>query len=88
MPVSQVLALLVKIIRKLSKRLVEIQKEQITKEIDAERPAPPEGQTAKEWKPIEVSVEKELDEAGEEAMDTIRMRERQRELINSLDLKK
>lgn len=38
------------------------------------------------WKPVEVSVDAELKEAGDEV--TKRMREMQREMIDSLDLSK
>lgn len=88
LPVSQVLALLVKIVRKLSKRLVDIQKEKITEEIEVEHPVSTERLQGRDWKPLATSLEEELEEAGEEALESIKQRERQRELINSLDLKK
>ncbi|KAJ7593715.1 GNAT acetyltransferase 2-domain-containing protein [Mycena floridula] len=90
LPVSQILALLVKVVRKITKRLVDIQKQAISQ--DMERPAPTVVSSAEpaatKWTPLEKSVEDELDEAGEEEMSTIQQRERQRELIDSLDLKK
>jgi N-acetyltransferase 10 len=42
--------------------------------------------TATNWKPVETSIQDELDEAGDEV--TKGLREKQREMINSLDLRK
>lgn len=39
-----------------------------------------------QWKPVETTVEDELNEAGDEA--TKALREKQREMIDSLDLNK
>lgn len=38
------------------------------------------------WKPVEITLEDELNEAGDKV--TSAMREKQREMIDSLDLKK
>ena len=86
-PVSQLLALFTKIVRKISKRLVGIQKEAIGREL------PPTVQTSEtrgiieqDWKPVGQQMDEELDEAGKEV--TSALRERQREMIDSLDLSK
>ncbi|KAG8215554.1 GNAT acetyltransferase 2-domain-containing protein [Butyriboletus roseoflavus] len=100
LPVSQALALFNKLIRKVSKKLTDIQKEAIGADIPIA--PPPEkstesrvhdeieddgsstGEASKSWQPIEASIEDELDEAGDEA--TRSLREKQRAMIESLDL--
>ncbi|EPQ51169.1 DUF699-domain-containing protein [Gloeophyllum trabeum ATCC 11539] len=90
LPVSQTLALFVKLIRKISKRLVHIQKAAIS----AELPPPPQSRTRdvdmadgeRQWKPVQQRLEDELQEAGNE--EVRKMKEKQRELIDSLDLSK
>lgn len=94
LPVSQALALFTKIIRKISKRLIDIQKEAISATIPQapSRDAAPlennvDGKPAgATWKPVETSLEDELKEAGDEA--TKALKEKQREMIDSLDLSK
>lgn len=97
LPVSQILALLVKIVRKITKRLVDIQKEAISKSlepegaaavVDADEGATEARKAQTNWKPLETNVEAELDEAGEEETEKLKSRERQREMIDSLDLKR
>ncbi|KAG1727820.1 GNAT acetyltransferase 2-domain-containing protein [Suillus lakei] len=90
LPVSQALALFVKVIRKITKHLVDIQKASIGADIPL---APPttisrvgDGDGSTQWKPVETNVEDELNEAGDEA--TQALREKQREMIDSLDLSK
>jgi len=104
--VSQALALFVKVIKKISKRLTDIQKTAI----GAELPLPPleagssrvsdgiaEGGETGEggkrgekkgeaWKSVAAALEDELNEAGDEA--TRALREKQREMIDALDLRK
>ena len=81
-----------KVIRKISKQLTEIQKTAIgvtipeaatapTTKVDGER----ESRTT-DWKPVEVSLDDELREAGDNATNALR--EKQREMIDSLDLSK
>ncbi|TFK42880.1 GNAT acetyltransferase 2-domain-containing protein [Crucibulum laeve] len=91
LPVSQSLALFVKVIRKITKRLVDIQKAAIS----AELPEPSLATSSRvegadvvmgDWKPVEASIEDELNEAGDQV--TSALREKQREMIDSLDLKK
>jgi N-acetyltransferase 10 len=91
--VSQALALFVKIVRKISKRLEDIQKVAII----AEMPTPPTGASGPtgsgnlpsqmpDWEVVESVLNEELDEAGDEA--TRALREKQRQMIDSLDLSK
>ncbi|CAK5280828.1 unnamed protein product [Mycena citricolor] len=80
-PVSQTLALFSKVVAKLTKRLVAIQKDAIS----AELPEPAAAPAAPSDKPALPSLEAELDEAG--AAEMSKDRQRQREMIDSLDLK-
>jgi len=94
LPVNQALALFVKSIRKISKRLMDIRK----LALEAELPPPPiangtgDQRTLKaagaleKMKPLEVTIDDELREAGNEV--TRELREKQKEMINSLDLSK
>ncbi|KAK7677713.1 hypothetical protein QCA50_019265 [Cerrena zonata] len=94
LPVSQALALFTKIIRKISKRLLDIQKEAISATIPhapSKNAAPLEdvsgGKAAgTTWKPVQTTLEDELKEAGDEV--TKALKEKQREMIDSLDLSK
>ncbi|KAJ7511854.1 GNAT acetyltransferase 2-domain-containing protein [Mycena galericulata] len=85
LPVSQTLALFSKVIRKITKRLVGIQKAAIGADIPdpSTRTA---ASTDKSWAPIPVSLDEELNEAG--AGEINKEKQRQREMIDSLDLKK
>ncbi|KAI0754721.1 DUF699-domain-containing protein [Daedaleopsis nitida] len=91
LPVSQSLALFVKVIKKISKRLLDVQKAAISATLpDASAAAAvtrtdASGKKA-EFRPLETSLEEELAEAGDEA--TRAMREKQRAMIDSLDLSK
>ena len=94
LPVSQVLALLVKIVRKVGKRIADVRREEVEKSL----PPPPktvagviggadEGEEkGEEWKGVAGRIEEELDEAGRQAQKELR--ERQKEMLESLDLKK
>lgn len=85
LPVSQNLALLAKIIRKITKRLIEIRKAEISSEMLLPSPAIPKLRVenfANETT-MTATIEKGLDEAGNDAL-----RERQKELLSSLDLSK
>lgn len=79
---SQTLALFSKIIRKITKRLVGIQKAAIGADI----PDPSTRTSTLAAAPITVPLEEELDEAG--AGEMSKEKQRQREMIDSLDLKK
>jgi N-acetyltransferase 10 len=78
-----------KVIRKISKKLMDIQKQAIS----ASMPEAPCATTAPttvgdaamtDWRPMDTPLETELAEAGDEA--TKALREKQREMIDSLDL--
>jgi len=101
LPVSQALALFNKLIRKISKRLADIRKEAIGADIpvappskntdsrvqgDIEGDGGGNGEASKSWQPIETNVVDELDEAGDEV--TRALREKQRAMIEALDLSK
>jgi N-acetyltransferase 10 len=93
LPVNQALALFGKLVRKLSKRLQDIQRAAIEATIPE---APPKltnigiensnGEKGAKWTPVATRLEDELKEAGDEA--TKALRERQRQMIDSLDLNK
>lgn len=89
LPVAQALALFVKVIKKISKRLVDIQKDVIRAEIP-EQPAAPARPVANgmnaSWEPVGAVLDQELAAAGDEA--TKALREKQRAMIDSLDLSK
>jgi len=95
LPVSQTLALFAKMIRKISKRLIDIQKAAISAEIPQANPNTSlalssgleGGNTiSRTTDNVTAAMEKELDQAGSEVTNA--MRERQREMLSSLDLKK
>ncbi|KAL7418060.1 DUF699-domain-containing protein [Mrakia frigida] len=95
--VNQALALFIKTVRKLSSSLQTIERAAVSASLPAER-APQdilrknvnkdgaeEGETGtSDWKPMEKTVEEDLAEAGDEV--TKKMREMQREMIDSMDL--
>ncbi|KAJ3721063.1 GNAT acetyltransferase 2-domain-containing protein [Lentinula raphanica] len=89
LPVSQILAMLVKLILKIGKRLIEIQKEGITQSMP-DRSAGAASSSTDRLVPqnISATVEAELEEAGAEEKEAMKKRERQREMIDSLDLRK
>jgi N-acetyltransferase 10 len=72
--------------RKVSKRLMDIQREAISASLPM--PAAPSGpiasQPADDWRPVEATMADELDAAGDEV--TKALREKQREMIDSLDI--
>jgi len=95
------LALFNKLIRKISKKLIDIQKEAIGADIPVIPPhrntetrgcdndggdGSSSGEASKPWQPIETNVDDELDEAGDEVIRVLR--EKQRAMIESLDLSK
>lgn len=87
MPVSQALALFVKLIRKISDKLQDIQKAAISSTIGAPAPTQDPGTTVTLVADAErglKTMEAELDAAGDEA--TAALREKQRAMIDALDL--
>jgi len=71
---------------------MEIQRERVVQGADVPKPAQEPKTTsqggASDWKPVAVSLEDELEEAGNQEKQDRETRERQREMINSLDLRK
>ncbi|KAF9530396.1 DUF699-domain-containing protein [Crepidotus variabilis] len=94
LPASQTLALFTKIIRKISKRLVDIRKTAINAELpETNLPATLASAAARlelpngtEGMTVVAALEDELEEAGNGALKAVR--ERQKELLGSLDLQK
>ncbi|KAF9048951.1 DUF699-domain-containing protein [Panaeolus papilionaceus] len=89
LPVNQTLALFSKIIRKLGKKLIDIQKAAISSELpEASKLASSriEGQDKGFIENASAAMAVELEEAGKE--ETSALKERQRQIIDSLDLKK
>ena len=91
LPLAQALALFVKVVRKISKRLVDIQKAAIGASIPKVAVAPTsrvvgERNAKTDWTPIGTSLDEELTQAGNGATNALR--EKQREMIDSLDLNK
>ncbi|KAJ3865840.1 GNAT acetyltransferase 2-domain-containing protein [Lentinula novae-zelandiae] len=95
LPVSQILAMLVKLILKITKCLKDVQKEGLTQSMPDHSTAVsfpsndgPAASEAETWKNVSATVEAELEAAGAEEKAAMKKRERQREMINSLDLRK
>jgi len=84
LPVSQTLALFAKIVRKISKHLIDVQKAAISATIPDRSAGPRVGDES--WRPVQEAVDQELNEAGNEV--TSALREKQRAIIDSLDLRK
>lgn len=88
LPVSQALALFVKSLRKINKRIEELQRAAVNAEL---QPPPtengqPDDTSVHQWKPLAEDLTEELADAGNAERE--KMRERQREMIDSLDLSK
>ncbi|KAH9479353.1 RNA cytidine acetyltransferase [Psilocybe cubensis] len=87
LPAAQTLALFAKMIRKISKRLIDIRKAAISAELPQAKVTPLGDSTRLEdMEGVATTMLDELDEAGNEV--TTALKERQREMINALDLKK
>jgi len=91
LPVNQTLALFIKIVRKISKKLTDIQKAAISAELPSTARASVPARVdssgrdqPENWKPVETSIDDELKEAGDEVITGLK--EKQREMINALDL--
>ena len=90
LPVSQVLALFVKVVKKVGRKLLDVQKAAVSATIpdrreEEVRRTDAEGNKA-EFRPLETPLEEELEEAGDEAARALR--EKQRAMIDALDLSK
>ncbi len=88
-PVSQGLALFVKVMRKIARSLRDIQRADLEKDVPAEEPqvlrnVDQDGQGTSDWRPMATTVQEDLAEVVDE--ETRRARAMQRELIDSMDL--
>ncbi|ESK96679.1 nucleolar atpase [Moniliophthora roreri MCA 2997] len=88
LPVNQVLALLVKVVRKISKQLSDIVRSDLEKELPAPPLATQESRIVLGSGKQTQSLEEELEEAAEEDREEKEKKERQREMIGALDLRK
>ena len=86
LPSGQVLAMFIKIVKKASTAFREIEKAAIEKEVPTVREENGDPNGVKTFAAMEQSLDEEMDEAGNEAIKALK--EKQRELINSLDLEK
>jgi N-acetyltransferase 10 len=84
LPVSQALALFVKVIRKVTQAIEDIQKKEIDKSIPEQQPEHINGQLRPAVSAAQ-AIANDLEEEGDEV--TKQMRAQQREVIDSLDLK-
>ncbi|CAG8492780.1 10349_t:CDS:10 [Ambispora gerdemannii] len=90
LPSSQILALFIKIIRKISKYFTSLETAAVQAIIPHEttivqkKKSNPENEAA--WDPMQQALDDDLEEAGDEIMN--QMRTNQRELIDSMDLSK
>ena len=87
LPSGQVMAMFIKIIKKVSTAFREIEKAAVEKEI----PREPQGNGdlnggMETFVPLEQELDDEMEEAGNEVVSALK--EKQRELINALDLQK
>lgn len=89
LPVSQALALFAKVIRKVSNRLQDIQKAQISAEMALPKTSPSQHRDGNQPKEMVANGDGEV-EAPEDVRDDRdpALREKQREMIQSLDLNK
>jgi N-acetyltransferase 10 len=86
LPSGQVMAMFVKVIKKTCTAFRDIQKAAIEKELPKEPKMNGVSNGTEKFAPLEQELNEDLEEAGNEAV--FALREKQRELINSLDLQK
>lgn len=86
LPSGQVMAMFIKIIKKVSNAFREIEKAAVEKEIPREPQENGDLIGEETFIPLEQSLDDEMQEAGNEVISALK--EKQRELINSLDLQK
>jgi len=86
LPSGQVMAMFIKIIKKACTAFREIERAAIEKEIPKEPTSNGQANGTDKFVPLEQDLDEDLNEAGNEAVAALR--EKQRELINSLDLQK
>ncbi|KAG1068587.1 hypothetical protein G6F42_026360 [Rhizopus arrhizus] len=89
---NQVLALFVKIIRKMSQYFAKVEAKAYEETVPALKPSKKADGNKRDaaddeaWKPLKEELEADLEKAGDEVMDELKSK--QRELIDSLDLTK
>ena len=86
LPSGQVMAMFIKIIKKASTTFREIEKEAIEKEMPHEPHRNGDVNGDETFIPLEQDLDDEMEEAGDVVVSALK--EKQRELINSLDLQK
>ena len=86
LPTGQVMAMFIKVIKKASSAFREIEKAAVEKEIPAEPEKNGKVNGEDKFAPLEEDLDEEMEEAGNEVVSALK--EKQRELINSLDLQK
>jgi len=86
LPSGQLMAMFIKIIKKVSSAFREIEKTALMDELPAEQRENGAVNDETAFAPLEEDLDEEMEEAGNEAISALK--EKQRELINSLDLQK
>ncbi|KAI9286623.1 GNAT acetyltransferase 2-domain-containing protein [Umbelopsis sp. AD052] len=93
LPSSQILALFIKAVRKISAYFKEVQSKAMEIELPAKRPREEDEEDGKRdiqdvdsWKAVKEDLDEDLEEAGQQVIAGLK--EKQRDLINTLDLKK
>lgn len=86
LPSGQLMAMFIKIIKKVSSAFREIEKTALMDELPAEQRENGAVNDETAFAPLEEDLDEEMEEAGNEAVSALK--EKQRELINSLDLQK
>lgn len=92
LPPAQVLAMFQKIVRKVATHFRGLLASAISETLPAEqrggRGREVDGDENDEMRPVEQTLQEDLEEGGEEIMQALREKEQKREIINSLDLSK
>lgn len=87
LPVAQVLAMFIKTVKKFTNAFRDIERAAAEKELPPEPRQTGNGETnGDKFVPLERDLDEEMEEAGDEVVSALK--EKQRELINSLDLEK
>jgi N-acetyltransferase 10 len=86
LPTGQVMAMFIKVIKKASSAFREIEEAAMGKEIPVEPEKNGKVNGEDRFAPLEEDLDEEMEEAGNEVVSALK--EKQRELINSLDLQK
>ncbi|EPX74824.1 N-acetyltransferase Nat10 [Schizosaccharomyces octosporus yFS286] len=86
LPSNQLLAMLVKLLKKITTCIDEIESKNIEKDLEVNEKVEKPSHRVPEFTPLQQSLEEELQEGGDEAM--LSLREKQRALIDAMDLEK